>query len=114
MCVVHYYDGTEQYHQLPIGNQNHHLNPIVSIVHDTVPRYQDLLALTKNQDPRNPEILVCAKHSDFDDECFYRAKIITLKLNQPDSPMKLKFTDDGQECQFFRKNIRLLNVVQVQ
>lgn len=111
MCVVRYYDGTEQCHQLPIANQNHANNPIVSIVRDMVPSHHDLLTLTKNLDPRNPEILVCAKCSDFDDECFYRAKIITLKLNQPDSPIRIKFTDDEQECQVYRKNIRVLSGV---
>ena len=101
--MIRYYDRTEQRHKI--------LNRVglseVTVISDVWPSHEALLAECSS-DSRNPGVILCAKHPKFDPECFYRAKLMMIKINRPDSPLKLRFLDDEQELHIHRKDTRLL------
>ena len=96
--VVSYYDGTEQRHK--ISNDR--------VISDVPPSQEELLAKC-SRNWRKPGVVLCAKHPKFDSECFYRAELVTMFMNRHDWPLKLRFSDDGEELDIDRSKIRLLS-----
>lgn len=93
--MIRYYDRSKQRH------------PFSKIISDVAPSHNELLAECSG-DSLNPGVILCAKHPDYDSECFYRVKLVTMKLNKPDLPLKLLFLDDKEELHIRREDTRLL------
>lgn len=104
-CIVHYFDQTEQIHEL-IVTKNRGLYG-KTVVPDVVPSHVQLLA-NCSRDPQIPKLLLCVRHPKYDAECFYRAELLTILINKPLEPLKVRCLDDGQELYVYRKDTRLL------